>query len=177
VKKIDGAIGQDLKWGQPDPLRHEYELRTRDDLLATLRWVKPVGSLATAEAADVIWTFKRAGFLKPQVVVRGAASDSDIATFEAAPNGNGFLCFIDGARFRWADTNLWSTEWKWSSPDGTHLVCFKLEPDPVAMGARVEVQPTISAELPLLTLLGWYLIVLSSYRIIGPASSLWSHGD
>lgn len=178
MRNIDAVIGQELMWVQPDSLKHEYELCTADDLVATLRWVKTGGSLANAESANGKWTFKRAGFLKPRVLVRRAGSVSDIATFEASPNGNGFLDFSHGERFRWADTNLWRTEWKWSSLDGTHLVGFKLQSDPAAVRASVDVQPGMAAdlELPLLTLLGWYLIVLCSYRFIEPAS-LWTQAD
>ena len=63
------------------------------------------------------------------------------------------------------------------SVDGTPLVCFKLESAPIGIKGTVEVKSSVAAaiEVPLLTLLGWYLIVLSSFRVIEPAASLWSH--
>ena len=53
-----------LKWVQPRARSPFFELRSDDDVVATLSWEKTFGTLATAQTAEKTWTFKRVGFFR-----------------------------------------------------------------------------------------------------------------
>ena len=89
----------------------EYELRTEGgEPAATLRFRSSFGSFATAEGADICWTFKRIGFFQTQVTIRACGSDDDIAHFKNNTwTSGGTLDLADGRTFQ-ATTNFWQTK-------------------------------------------------------------------
>jgi len=159
--ELTKPIDRDLTWVQPRALRAEYQLIADGKALASLRWKKAFGSLATAEAADGRWTFKRVGFLRPRVTVRAEGSVADVAVLEP---GTGVLQFSDGHRYHWVNTSSWGGEWAFASEDGTVLVRFLFPMASLRMRGRVQVEPEARTQqdLSLLLLLGWYLVVLNS---------------
>ena len=160
MKTIAGQDARTLTWAHPHPFQSQYELRAGDDLLATLRWRSAFGSLADAEAADGHWTFKRVGFLKPSISVRIAGADEDLAAFRVHWDGAGELVLGDGRRYEWRPANFWHTQWAWTDAAGAPLLHFR--PAHLVRQADVEVSPAALAvpDLSLLSLLGWYLMVL-----------------
>jgi len=46
----DAFIGLELKWLQPSAFKQEFQLRSGDDVLATLRFRSMFGTFATASA-------------------------------------------------------------------------------------------------------------------------------
>jgi hypothetical protein len=161
MQELHTAIGRELTWQQPRLLEREYELRAGDELLATLRWVRRLGTLALAETARERWTFKRAGFWRPRVTVRAEGTDADLATFEANWSGGGTLATGDGQHYQWRAANFWHTKWHWTDAAGTPLVQFSSS-QILKQSARVEVTQA-GADVPdlaLLATLGWYLLIL-----------------
>ena len=75
MRPIPEVADQPLRWTQPALLQRQYALCAGDKVVATLRWQKPFGSLALAELAGGVWTFKRSGFLSPKVTVRVRLND------------------------------------------------------------------------------------------------------
>jgi hypothetical protein len=161
MKPVEQDVARALTWVQPSALRNEYQLIADDKALASLRWEKAFGSLATAEAADGRWTFKRAGYLRPRVTVRAEGSEADVATLEPGWTGSGVLQLSDGLRYRWANTSFWSGEWAFVSEAGTVLVRFLPGYSRKKRGTvHVEPEARTLRHLSLLLLLGWYLVVL-----------------
>ena len=161
MKPMDQVVARGLTWVQPRALRNEYQLIADGKTLASLRWEKAFGSLATAEAADGRWTFKRVGFLRPRVTVRAEGSEADVATLEPGWMGSGVLQFSDGHRYRWANTSFWGGEWAFASEAGTVLVRFLPGYSRKKRGTvHVESEARTLQHLSLLLLLGWYLVVL-----------------
>jgi hypothetical protein len=161
VNKIAEVIGRELEWKQPSAWKMEYELRTGEDLVATLRFRSSFGSFATAESADGCWTFKRVGFWQTRVTIRGCGSDTEIAMFKNNTwSGGGTLEMHDGRQFL-ATTNFWQTNLEFKTEAGQTLVQFK-PGGLVHLSAKVEIEPTAAGlpELPWLVMLGWYLIVM-----------------
>jgi hypothetical protein len=163
MKKMHDFIGQPMKWVQTNPAERTYELRAGDDVVARLRWQKPGGSLALGEAADGKWSFKRTGFFSPKVTVRAAGTDSDIAVF--TPDwfvGKGTLELAGGVRYRWATTSFWRSEMAFCNEAGQPLVHYKPEWLLQLAAAKVVVAPAGAAVsvLSLLTVLGWYFMLL-----------------
>ena len=79
MRLIQEAADQELLWRQTHALKQEYALRAGDEVLATLRWQKPFGSLALAKTAEGGWTFKRSGFWQPRVTAAAGAAGGGAA--------------------------------------------------------------------------------------------------
>jgi len=159
VGSLSDVPDQELLWVQPAARKREHELRAGDGVVATLRFQR--GTLADAEADGHHWTFKRQGFWHPRVTVRVAGSDDDIATFHPHWTGGGTLELADGTTLKLRSANLWQSEWVWLDKDQP-VVRFKGRHGIVKASGSVEVHTGAGgrADLPLLVLLGWYLILL-----------------
>ena len=93
MKSIRSASGQALHWNQPKTLTRYWELMAGEETVASLKFEKMSGSLATAVSADGEWTFKRSGFLNVRVHLRRVGSEQDIAIFYPRWNGSGRSSF------------------------------------------------------------------------------------
>ena len=168
METLSKVAAMPLYWVQPTTFERWFELRSGDHVVATLGWKTSCGTLAGAESADGHWTFKRVGFLNPRVTVRDAGSEIDLAIFWPNWLGDGRLEFAGGDVFRWQSTNFWATNWCFTDSGGTPLVAFKPGAEEAKLSdmfkqqAMVEVRPEGRAvpELPLLVLVGWYLMIL-----------------
>lgn len=161
MKKLADVAGTDLTWVQTSIRKQAFELRAGDEVVATLAWQR--GSLADALADDRHWTFKRAGFWQPRVTARMAGSDTDVAIFRPTWMGGGTLELAGGKVLRFSAANFWHSQWVWQEPGTkTELVHFKSQPGLLKTGGQVEITPEGKplAELSLLVLLGWYLLIL-----------------
>lgn len=164
MRAIREVIDQTLTWIPPQAFKREFELRAGDETLATLRWQTSFGSLATGESADGIFTFKRCGFLRPRITVRRPGSDENVAILKAGWGGEGTLELSNCRRYQWRNTSFWRSEWAFLDESGELLIQFKPEPAFFQHAAAVHVESAgLSApDLSLLTMLGWYLMVLMS---------------
>jgi hypothetical protein len=145
-------------------LKREYDLRAGESVVATLRWDKAFGSLATAVTGEGSWTFKRAGFLSPSVTVRMAGAETDLASLKARWRGDGTLEFADGRRYRWTHAGFWHTEWCFANESGDPLMRLKPKFALAGHAAEVTIEPAAASnpDLSLLLSLAWYLVVLMS---------------
>ena len=103
---------------------------------------------------------KRVGCLRPRVTVRAEGSDVDELVYQPAWSGGGELVFASGRRFTLAKASFWRQEWMFTGPGGTEIVRFhrgmtmsKARVNCSAAGAGIP-------ELPMLLLVGWYLLLL-----------------
>lgn len=154
--------GQPLTWEQPKRAAHRYELRAGDTTLATLRWESAFHARAIAQTADgAAWSFERKGFGGSSVLV--SSSFSTGATFKRFGWGsNGQLTLPDGRAWRWEQQGHWGTSWAWLGTDGQPLVKLQQQAGFFKMTGLVQIAPGAESlpELPLLVLLGWYLMVI-----------------
>lgn len=158
---IRGLISNGLKWVQPSAFTTQFELRTDLELVGTLAFRTAFGSLATAESADGCWTFKRVGFLQTRVTIRSCGDDRDLATFKNQTwSGGGTLELATGEKLL-AETNDWRTSLQFTAKSGEVLVRFNTG-GVFHLSATVVVNPQAAGmnELPLIVMLGWYLIVM-----------------
>ena len=158
IRKIAPAT---LHWVQLRAIKHEFDLRSEDELCGTLRWEKAFGSLASATSDDGQCTFKRVGFLNPRVTIRKPGSDLDIALFKPGWTGSGILEFLGGRRFQWEHKDFWRLEWTFQEA-GQELLRFKSKAGSLKMKVRVDLSPSVKdlPEASLLASLGMYLLVL-----------------
>lgn len=169
VKSMREFPDRELKWTQPKLLKGYFELLCGDDRIGTLRWEKSFGWLATAEVSEGQWTFERSfrgGFL-PHVTVRESGSAETIAMFEANWSG-GSLQYRGGQRIRWVfSVQKWTSLLRhyrgcWVSENGLEIARFSHPLRIMKHEGRLEVSTHGAGlpELPLLALLGWYLMSL-----------------
>jgi hypothetical protein len=156
-------LGQDeLEWRQPEARHRLYQLTRNGETIATLRFEKFSGSLATGEYAQKQWTLKRTGFLSPRVLVREAGSEVDLAIFTPGWTGQGWLMFNSGRRYHLRSTNFWQTEWAFDAEEGSPAVILTGPHGVFKQGGRATVTESSASlpETPVLLLLIWYLRIL-----------------
>jgi hypothetical protein len=158
MSTIRESVGQDLAWIQPARTQQSFELHAGDTVVATLRLER--ASLAIGEGEGHRWTFKREGFWHPRVTVRLPNSDDNAATFQSSWAGGGSLELPDRV-LRFGAANFWHSQWDWQDGDKHSLVHFKSQDGFLKMEGQIEIEPGAAAlpELPLIVVLGWYLLV------------------
>lgn len=162
TRSIRDLAGRNAIWRQPSQLRQEYEMVVGDEIVATLRWRKNVGTNAVARSPDGTWSFKAAGFLNPRVTIRLPNSDYDFAVFRPRNNGEGVLEAMAEQRFQWRCVNFWQNTWAFFDGEGDRLLTIKPDAGALKLGAQLNVELKASAhqEIGYLVVLGWYLMVL-----------------
>ena len=152
-----------LLWVQPARLKQQFELQAGAEVVGGLKWQR--ASLATGETASQSWTFKREGFWHPRVTVRIAGSDDNIATFQPGWAGGGTLDLASAGQLRFAATSFWRSKWDWIDAQGQPLVHFKSHSELLKVEGEVEIEPggIELPDLPLLVVLGWYLLVMFAH--------------
>lgn len=161
MRKIVELADQQLKWVQPSALKMQYELLAGDQLVSTLKFRSLFGTFATGESADECWTFKRVGFWQTRVTVRPCDRDTEVATFRNNTwSSGGTLEMFDRRKFP-ATTNFWQTNFEYQNESGNTLIQFK-RGGLLHLSATVEIQPRAvrMPELPMMVILGCYLIVM-----------------
>ena len=161
MQRIANYAQQEMKWEQPNAFKEQYELRVGEETIAALRWRSMWGSLATAESADGCWSFKRVGFFSTRVTVRVCDSEQDIAVYH--PNTwsqGGTIELPDGRKYK-ASTNFWMSKVEISDETEETIIRYHIGGF-FRQSAVVEVLPTALRlpELPMMVMLGWYLIIL-----------------
>jgi hypothetical protein len=168
---LDEAIDRELEWRQPEALRRFYRLTSGGREVATLRFEKLLGSLATGEYGQRQWTFKRTGFFSPRASVREAGSETDVATFTPNFGGGGSVAFASGRRYRLVHKNFWGTEWAFRAEDGTDAIVLSGPHGVFKAGGSARVAQSVAGlpEIPVMLLLIWYLRVLMNEDAGGAA--------
>lgn len=168
MQKITEDYGRTLYWVQHKDTERGYELRVEDKVFAKLVFQSAWGTLATGSNIDESWTFKRVGFLNPRVTIRPPGEETNVAEYWPKFWGGGKLIFPDGRQFLWDSANFWGTQWIFSDAVENRLFVFlpggekpKIDEEYRSL-AVVEIDPRAfeHPELPLLLVLGWYLMVL-----------------
>jgi len=159
--------GTSLSWVQPIPTQRHFELMHGNSKLLSLSWTRDGGTLAEVRSDDENWTFKRGGFLQPRITAR--KGEIEVASFEPGASGNGVVHLASGHLFRWS-SNLWRGEWTWVNAAGKTGIKTRREFSIDTRQGTVEVMPDgiPRLEVPLLIVLGWYIIILLSEEGTAP---------
>lgn len=159
---LDEVVDRELEWRQPETLRRSYQLTLDGQEVATLRFEKLLGSLATGEYGQRRWTFKRTGFFSPRASVREAGSETDVATFTPNWGCGGSIAFASGRHYKLVHKNFWGTEWAFRAENGTDAIVLSGPHGVFKAGGSARVAQSAAGlpETPLMLLLIWYLRVL-----------------
>jgi hypothetical protein len=172
MRALHEVSGDELLWVKLKGLRPQFELHAGETIVATLAWTK--GSRAVGQWAGGQYHFSRDGWLRPRVLVWSASgSDSGAASGVASQPEreepmatftyrNGTLTFPDGRTSTWKKPKRWTNERIWVDSIAAELARF--HPAGWRSPVAVTIQPAAAAlpELPLLLLLGEYLIVTAA---------------
>ena len=94
--------------------------------------------------------------------IDNADGSDERANFQSGPSFNGVLEYGDGRAFYW-DSNFWLTKWIWSNEENFELMRVQRNLSLRTEGAlAIDTSFIAVRELPLMTLLGWYLIMCLS---------------
>jgi hypothetical protein len=162
-----------MEWRQPSAFNRNFELKTGDSQLASLKFLKTFGSLAEGCVLGEAWTFKRSGFLAPKASARVAGNEEDIITYEPNFTGTkGMMRMHNGEMLELKATNFWGSEWSLLNMRGEVFLQFHLK-GMIRHGSSVAVQPAAldRKDLPLLLLFSWYIIVLHQQDSAAGASA------
>lgn len=154
--------GAGLVWAQPKALTRSFELRSDDQLIATLDFDSAFGSRASARTAGAVWTFKRTGFFSPKVTARVTGQDQDIAVYHPSFTGShGRLDLASGEQLQLKCVNFWSTEWAVTDAhENTLMICHNR--GIFNQGAELEIvtHACQRQDLALLACMLWYVLIL-----------------
>jgi hypothetical protein len=148
-----------LVWVKPKWIRRQFALRSGDTVLATLTWTRGSSALAQWDASQ--YHFSRQGWLRPRVLVRDASAGDTSEPLATFTQRGGALSFPDGRVFFWKKPKRLTNEHVWANAAGTELVRFRAGRHSTAtVTTPPEAAP--QPELPVLILLGQYLLVLAT---------------
>lgn len=138
-----------------------YELSAEKKVLASLIWMKDIGTLAEGSSADGKWTFKRTGFFKPSITVRKLNDEQNYATLRFNWTNESELLLPNGKKYFWKNLNLWRGEWGFVSEKNN--IVLQTVPNYNKRGADGFVyynhKSIPKEDLYLLILISWYIIV------------------
>jgi len=172
MKNLIDAKGVDLFWEQPKALQTRFILVAGEDIYAKLDFNSGFSTSAEAATNEDRWTFKRVGLFSTRVIVRQAGSQVDFATYNPGWTGiQGKIHFATGCQYDWKVANFWASRYLLSSDNGLALITFlsgsreKNFASIFKQQAQVVIAPEAwqLKELPILVLLGWYIVILHIY--------------
>jgi hypothetical protein len=160
MKKFEKAEMKRLKWLQSGPTA--FDLVEGRETLAALEWTRAVGHHARGWTADQNWEFERLSLFGPYVRIRVADEGSEIAHFgRSAVEEPCVARFHGGAQYVWGPLGM-IDGMTFGTQVGQPVVDFRPYMRGEDRGANITVHRAVP-ELPLLLLLGWYVLEME-YR-------------
>jgi hypothetical protein len=155
-------LGTRFEWRRPDAGRRCYYLSGDGEVIASVRFEKSSGTLASLEFGGRVWTCKRTGFWSPRVCVRESSTGADLAVFKPWDHSGGEAVFSTGNRFVLRRVDFWGGEWAFETTAGAEVVRVQGPQDPSSSSGEVYLGLSGSrlAETPVLVVLVWYLRLL-----------------
>src|SRR5262245_42581628 len=144
-----------LHWSRPRWFRREFEIRSGESVVATLRMRGAFRPVGVFESDGGTWTMTRLGFLQNRATIRSGGTD--IAEFRSNAFGHaGDLTFASGHRFT-LSINFWMTRLEVRAQTGEPVLVLHRR-GLCGRTGDVEIAPTARslAELPLLAAFGLF---------------------
>lgn len=143
-------------------MARSWELRDANDVVARLEWQSAYQASAIGTTAEGRWSLRLEGFFRSWVTLKRLDRDEPDSLFRALPSFNGKLELPDDRILSW-DSNFWLTKWIWSASEGLEIMRMSRNLSLRTEG-MLDWDPRMTGidELPMLAILGWYLIVIVS---------------
>jgi hypothetical protein len=156
MRSLYEVSGEELRWEKPKWLKRRYELRAGEEVVATL--VRTGGSKAIGEWSGGRYAFSQKGWFHLRILVGDDAVTDANAPLATFTRRGGVLTLADGRTLLWVKPGFWKSRRVWS--DGA-MSLVEFDPASGYASPRVTIarEGARLGELPLLLLLGEYLIV------------------
>ena len=158
----------DLLWRRPSVFGREMILEAGSEALASLHWEKWYSFDAVGESADGRWLLhrRRSIAVLSGCVVTEAATGVEVATYQRNWRSTGEARFASGSQFPWRFEGFWRRTYFWADEAGSRLVTFQSVFGFGGHRYEVGIDPAARerAELPVLVLLGGYIMAMLSTR-------------
>jgi hypothetical protein len=157
---------QKLHWKQPKRLRREFQLHLQNQTWGKLSFERnQFIPRAIASTADQEWRFKYTRFSLPKVTIQVSNETIAQAVLEMNWGWQGNLIFDDGRSYNWISTDDDVQEFCFITPRDQPVVFFLPRRRLLKLEAEVDINSTFlhHPHIPLLTTLGWFLVLIHSY--------------
>ncbi len=154
---IDAVSGQEVEWVRFSPRQRRYELRAGGEVVAFLTWAR--GSEAEGECSRRPYRFNRRGWVRRRTLVFSSPKSPLPLAIVVHRGSSGTLVFPDGRAFQWIGADRGSKDKLWCDHHGGELLRFSPMQARVGVTRGAAADRWSSEELPLLLLLGEYLLV------------------
>jgi len=179
MEEFSVKAGDVFTWVQPKATRRFFELRRGEESFGELDFRSMWGTLAWARNPIQDWSFKRMGFLNPQITIRMIHAESDYALYHPKIFGGGNFQMLDGRNFAWEPVNFWRTKWRFIDKSGFPVMSFEQGPEEFKLTElfRLQAKATLESsrvtnqEFSMMVNLGFYLIVLNQYDTAAAAAA------
>lgn len=159
MKSISAIVGTELRWVQPSIFKQTFELRSGDELAATLQFPKLFGRNARAECQDGCWILEEQGIWKPNIVVKQCNEEQPITTVTMKNFTRVTPFTVDQRRTFRITSNFWRSHYSITTDMGESLVSLKVKHFP---RHSAEVELSAKAEsFPWLLFLLYYIVLLN----------------
>jgi hypothetical protein len=154
-----------LFWLQPSALERNFLLYRDKNLVGKLIFDpshNAVGTSIAENRAITSWTFSQKGLFLPKVSIRENATDEEVAYYKPRFWGDGWLQFAGGNSFHWQATGYIGSSWGFADEREKEVLVYKYRhTDLLKMQSEIFIKPAWQEHpgLPILLLLGWYLMV------------------
>ena len=171
MEKFITRAGDRFEWKQPKAVTRSFILTRSTEPFGTMEFRSFWGTLAVTNDPVQPWSFKRVGFLNPQITIRMPESESDYAIFIPTMFSGGTLRPPDGRLVNWQPLNFWRTQWHFTDTRGFPILnlrqhyrsegkarlseVFKIQAE-----VQVESSHITNLEFSMLVNLGFYLLVM-----------------
>jgi hypothetical protein len=155
--------GQNLYWRQPKRLRNEFVFGSQNQTWGTLQYQEDhYIRRATAKTADRQWNFKYTRFSLPKVTITQHHNLIAQTILETNWGWRGTLILPNEGRYTWELIDETEKGFRFLTDDGYPLISFHPRFGFLKLEAQVDIAPSVShhPHLPLLTMLGWFLILI-----------------
>lgn len=156
----------DLLWRRPSVFSRELVLEAGSEALASLHWEKWYNFDAVGESADGRWVLhrRRSIAVLGGCVVTEAATGVEVATYQRNWRSTGEARFASGSQFPWRFEGFWRRTYFWADASGAPLVTMRSLLGFGGHSYEMSVEPAARslAELPVLVLLGGYIMAMLS---------------
>lgn len=152
----------DLTWTRTRHFPDAWELRAGGELIGALKWPRMFSSRAEGRTSNARWVFRSPGIFSRRIEVIDETTSVGAAVLERKFGGKGDLTFPDGRRILWTFEGWVPRMPLFATTDGFPIMRFHHRFGWFRRQESIEIDPTARAmkELPLLALLGRYLMVL-----------------
>lgn len=165
--------GQELIWESSRAAKRTYELRSGEQVLATLAQPSAWNQRRVGSSDEGTFTLARVGFFKQRIVITDVSSGAELVSMP--PSGwsrKATLTLSDGRTYLWRKSGFWGNTWAWLDIEERPLMTLR-QSGAFRVRCAVTIEPSAATDphLALLAQLGWFQMLLAQADAAAAASA------